>query len=278
MLLLALACVGTDPGDGTPHDSVDSESLGPQPPTPAAYAGTCPAFGDKTDFESAGYTRKVLVRLPADPVGAPVWFNWHWLGGSANQGLRYQELELATDAGFIVIAPDSRDDEPFEWPFVEGDDPTPDLQLFDDLLSCLHETYQVDLNRVHSTGMSAGGLWTTYLLMNRSTVLASAAPLSGGTQPFQPYTTPERDLPVLITWGGPSDLYNGLSFALASTDLSEALIEDGHSVAHCVHDDGHNLPPGGTEYTIRFFQDHPWGTETVSLNGDAYPDFCGMPQ
>ena len=123
--------------------------------------------------------------------------------------------------------------------------------------------------------MSAGGLWSAYLVMHRSEYLAGAAPLSGGTGQFMSYETPEHDTPVLLTWGGESDTYNGLSFEDASLQFQEDLEADGHYVATCVHDTGHNLPDGGTAYTMQFFDDHVYGEDPVGLGGnDVYPSWC----
>ena len=43
-----------------------------------------------------------------------------------------------------------------------------------------YHDFAVDADRVHSTGMSNGGLMTGKLLAQRADVLASATPFSGG--------------------------------------------------------------------------------------------------
>lgn len=279
MFLLLFACTSGDPTDTS--DTTDTGPTGPQPPTPAAYEGTCPDIsGERFSITSAEIERDVLLLLPEEPTGAPVWFAWHWLGGTAAQAIRFQGLQAVADAGYIVVAPNSREDELFEWAFA-GSDPTADLALFDDLVSCLHEQHQVDLSRLYTNGMSAGGLWSTYLLMNRSEVLAAAAPFSGGTGNFQQYTAPTRQLPVLLTWGGPEDLYGGLSFHDATLELSAELQGLDHWVAHCEHTGGHNLPPNGTEAALQFFGAHTWGEPSPWVDGlpaDFAMSFCALPE
>ena len=193
--------------------------------------------------------------------------------------IRYLELdELAADENVIVVAPRS-DDSAYEWHFAEGPEGNPDLLLFEDLLSCLWQQYDVDLDRIHATGMSAGGLWSSYLTLHEADWLASTAPLSGGSDSFT-YATPASPIPVLLTWGGPSDLYGSYSFEDASLYLSEALREDGHFVVECVHDDGHSLPPWGIEYAWEFFEAHPRGVDPLPwAEGlpSGYPSGCRIP-
>ena len=58
-----------------------------------------------------------------------------------------------------------------------------DLSMFDDLLSCISEQYDVQLGCVGSLGVSAGGLWTTYLGNMRGEYLATNQTISGGHPP-----------------------------------------------------------------------------------------------
>ncbi len=261
--LLLLACTADDPQteDSFLEDTGTVDAT--LPPMPPAFSGdACPTMaGDELTFESAGVERTVKMLWPADPNGAPLWFNWHWLGGSASQAIQYQDLQDIADLGYIVVVPESRDDELFEWGFPKGVDDSIDLTLFDDLLGCMIEQHNIDRKRVYSTGMSAGGLWTTNLAMNRSEYLAAAAPLSGGTEPFQAYDEPVRDIPVMLTWGGEDDLFQGLSFQDATFALQASLENDGHWVLMCEHDLGHTLPPVNLDHVIDFFAAHEYGEE-----------------
>lgn len=184
---------------------------------------------------------------------------------------------MATRENVIVIAPESHPEASFEWDFGSPDGANRDLRFFDDLLSCIWQQYDVDLDRIHATGMSAGGLWTSELLVNRSEWLASAAPLSGGANQPIPETTP---IPVLLTWGGPTDTYQGYSFDNASYRLSEYLRANGHFVVHCIHSLGHRVPPGSTEWVWSFLRDHPRGVDpepyAAGLPAD-FPDYCSIP-
>ena len=286
MLILAflLAACGPDDADdaddtGLQDGGSDPEDTGPW--APPYSQGKCPVLqeGDNDAFPTGDTDYDVQIRLPAAPEGAPVLFAWHWLGGSANQIINQMDLaELAADEGVVVVAPDS-DRSMYEWHFLDDPQGNPDLLLFEDLLACLSEQYEVDLERVHALGMSAGGLQTTYLTMYEAQWLASTAPFSGGVIEGL-YSSPARPLPVLLTWGGPTDTYSGLSFEEASTLFSQELQQDGSFVVECVHDGGHTIPSGATEYAWEFLRDHPMSLRSEPYAAglpEAFPDWCRLP-
>jgi poly(3-hydroxybutyrate) depolymerase len=245
------------------------------------YPGTCPTFvdGRNTGFVSAGLERTFVLELPENPEGAPLLFAWHWLGGSAaqlNNALGFGGLADRENA--IVVLPESEGAQ-FEWRFDRAETNNADLVLFDDLLGCLSEQFSVDLDRVHSTGHSAGGLWTSFLTIHRSEWLASTAVMSGGSDPIT-YRTPEVAIPVLLIWGGPNDTFrNAINFQETSLFFSEHLREDGHFVAHCVHSGGHTPPPDAANLVWRWLEAHPAGVDEPYVDGlpADYPNICSLP-
>ncbi|MCB9797062.1 MAG: hypothetical protein H6741_30625 [Alphaproteobacteria bacterium] len=283
LLTALLACATPEP-----VDSAAPKPETPTPPEPEAYSGgSCPTLeqGRNEGFLSADVEREFLLQLPENPEGAPVVFVWHWLGGSASQFFQYTDIEerLTEELGAIVVAPESCCS-PVEWLFVPGQDPTPDLTLFDDLLSCLDEQYSVDLDRVYTTGMSAGGLWSSFLAIHRAETLAAAAPLSGGTEGALEFETPARPLPVLLTWGGESDTIGGnginLDFHEANLAFSADLQASGSWVGHCVHSMGHTIHPDSLDILVPFFRDHRWSDTTPPWAlgmPEELPDWCGLP-
>lgn len=230
----------------------------PTNPYDDAEARVCPAFATgEVILAAGGLERSLQVQLPANPQGAPVVFAWHWLGGDASQVLDWMGLRALADAGYIVVAPESSG-LAFEWDFNDLSAANPDLALFDAALACLWDEHQIDAERVFATGMSAGGLMTTFLTLHRADRLAATAPFSGGAFD-RDYHTPVADLPVLLTWGGPSDTYGGFNFAQASEALRDNLEADGHLVVPCVHDLGHWPPAEAASMTARFFDAHRRG-------------------
>jgi poly(3-hydroxybutyrate) depolymerase len=231
------------------------------PPVPCEPDVDCIDEGTQS-FVSGGQRRKITVILPEDPVGAPVVFAWHYLGGSPDELIRWMQLErVADDAGAIVIAPTSRGIPGTEWDVLDPTSDNADLALFDDLLAAVLAQHQADADRVHTTGFSAGGMFTTWLTMHRGADLASSAPFSGGA-PAGWYTSPEGDFPAMVTWGGPSDAYAGFSFDDASRAFASALAADGHEVITCEHNTGHQLPPNAADALLTFWRgETPAGCE-----------------
>lgn len=237
-----------------------SDEAGPASPAECVDAATCLFEGGNSFGEEA---RFVEVNLPAEPVGAPVVFVWHHLGGTPDELLEWMGVSDLIDAGYVVIAPASRSVRYTEW-LVEGDpEANPDVALFDALLAQMTTQYATDPRRVYATGFSAGGLFTSYLTMHRGPALAGTAPFSGGV-PSYLYDPPASDLPVMLAWGGENDTYGGFDFAAATEDFADALVDDGHEVVTCPHTLGHWLPPEAQAHVLAFFDDHggegerPW--------------------
>lgn len=279
ILLLLLACGDIDEPAGAADTGAADTGAAPAV-APVYSLGACPEIETGSPWFATGDTEyRVKFVLPPDPQGAPVLFAWHWLGGSAGDLVRTMGLdELAEEEGVIVVAPSS-DGSTFEWHFLDAPEDNPDLLLFEDLLACLYDQFQVDLDRIHATGMSAGGLQTSYLTMHAAQWLASTAPLSGGVVEGL-YSEPAWPLPVLLTWGGPSDESNGLSFHDAALLLSEELRADGSFVVECEHQGGHTIPAGATETVWRFLSDHPRGLAAEPYAAglpDAFPSYCRIP-
>ncbi|MCP4869188.1 MAG: hypothetical protein GY898_10775 [Proteobacteria bacterium] len=85
----------------------------------------------------------------------------------------------------------------------------------------------------------------------------------------------------MLTWGGPTDLYNGFSFDDANLTFSELLREDGHFVAHCVHSGGHDVPTGAAAMVWEFLADHPMGVDPEPYRDgmpSSFPDWCEVPE
>ncbi len=286
LLLLTFACTdGTITGSG----SGDTGHLTYEEPPPefpeyseAAEGETCPTFeaGAVSGFASAGQSRNFRLYLPEEPQGAPLVFMWHPLGWTAGDWADFVDAEeFAEEHGAIVVVPSSCCSL-FEWMFLNPETENEDLIFFDDAIGCLWEQFEFDHKRIYSTGMSAGGLWTTYLTMYRSEWLAATAPFSGGTEGFINYVSPLDPIPVLITWGGPNDTWNGYDFSEAGQAFSDDLQADGHFVAECVHTQGHYQSPSWLDWAWTWMEAHPKGVSPSPLADgltDDFPTWCEIP-
>lgn len=284
-LALLLMIIGMSGLSGC--SSGGGDGLGPAP-VPRYSGGLCPTFsvGENT-LNSGGVNRSFILFINGEPQGAPVLFAWHWLNGGPLELLATTGLFNLSDV--IVVAPFASGDKTFTWDTTAPPEGNADLLLFDDIFACLDAQYGVDRDQIWTTGMSAGALWSAYLLQYRSEYLASAALLSGGEPDpsvAPPYRSPDTNLPVLIAWGGENDVFrvpganfvynNGdpevFSFARASEVLSADLRADGHFVVHCVGTQGHTIPPDAFDIVWPFLRDHPRAVTPEPWAGGPAPD------
>ncbi len=278
LLLPVLFACSPDGGDSGAATAAGSTTEQPKPNPYKAAKGSCPVFETGTvSTKAGGVTRQMEVELPADPNGAPVVLAWHWLGSDATELLNLMQIRGLADDGYIVVAPETSG-LPYEWDSYTTSDDNVDLELVDKILPCLYEQFAHDSDRVYATGMSAGGLFTTFLTMHRADVLAATAVFSGGTSAAT-YSEPDLPITSLVTWGGVSDTYSGFDFHQPSLDFVDLLNDDGAFAIPCQHSLGH-LPPFESPTMLRlFFGDHELGVPSPWEGGlpGGLPNFCSMP-
>jgi len=255
------------------------------PDAPTYSGGACPTFSNGSNtLQTGGRSRSIEVSLPSNPAGAPVLFIFHGAGDSPQNMMGFFNAAAASSAeGAIVIAPSSCCGF-VEWPFTSFENPEPDLALFDDVLACLEQQFDIDNRRVYATGFSAGALWTSFLLTRRGEYLAAAATLSGGVGMAVSYQTPGYDMPVLVAWGGASDVYGGggfsVSFQTESGKMIDNLTNDGHYVVECDHGGGHTVPWGGDAWVKTFLFDQVWNDGSTPYTDSVppgFPEYCIFP-
>jgi len=249
--------------------------------------------GVDDDGDQIEQVRQFRLIVPNNYDGSEPWplmISYHWINASGASFIREGEIETAAEEmEMLVLAIDSlqkpgtQDREYLlDWPFgwgVQQWQRDMELTAFDDLLTCISEQYNVDPCRVYGVGVSAGGLWISYLsTTDRAEYLASVASLSGGlgeVEVFgeivwnQEYAPQPNKFPTLVLWGGSLDMFI-INFEKASTRYATALLDDNHFVFTCVHSSGHGVPPiehpcpDPTQCTRfraiwTFFKDHHYG-------------------
>jgi len=245
----------------------------------------CPTMsaGRSSDFTSGGVDREYELHIPDDYDGSaatPLAFVLHGIGSSIDGILGSENLlEEANRTGHIVLAPQATErGGTAAWDPVGPPGFNLDVALFDDLLTCMSEQYNIDSTRVHVTGMSLGGLFTGTLISSRSEVIASAAPFSGGL--FRPKSEGWQPIPTLVSWGGPEDTYYGQDFDSLAYSMIDQLSGDGHFVVSCDHGGGHTVRAELWPYAFRFFQDHPQGVEPAPYLDTGlpseFPEYCSI--
>lgn len=129
---------------------------------------------------SGGLQRKFRLYVPnsysaANPV--PLILNLHGYTSNSLQQLQYSNfLPIADTAKFLVVHPDgTAPNGPQYWNAGFGGSVN-DVQFLSNLIDSIKASYNIDLNRVYSCGMSNGGIMSYYLalyLPNRITAIAS---------------------------------------------------------------------------------------------------------
>lgn len=269
---------GTDDTDTDAAAAGDTDGTAAQLPDPApvaAYSGlpgaSCPDMeGDVRQMSSHTFTNRALtVVLPDKTKNAGVLFAWHGNGDTGKNFASYLNASsLADDLGVIVVAPES-DAGGFglDWG-VPPNNTKGDSTFFDDILACLDAQYELDRSRVYSVGFSAGALWTSWLAMNRSDYLAATVMFSGGSDgdsgvpgvKVNPYSMPDKLIPVLMTEGGPQDEVV-VNFQDMTNNMSRKLRRDGHTAIVCSHSQGHTPPNGFQNWAWDFLDAHRYGMD-----------------
>ncbi len=238
-------------GGGVPLLSCKDEppANAPMPPALVDPAGCPMVMPGKNAIDA----RSILVAVPKDMKPGeklPVVFLWHWLGGSAQGFFDKADVQNAVNYyRFIAVAPESKGDLQFKWPFTAADAQSrvdEELKFFDRALTCVNQTYGVNRHCVASVGVSAGALWTQVLAGARGQFLSSFLSLSGGEGGFavRPWTGNAHKMPAMVLWGGSTDNCFGVfSFDQLSKNLEGKLTKDGHFVFECIHNCGHSVPP-----------------------------------
>lgn len=276
------------PGD-LPTKPPDQRLLPDAPPLPPNGPKTlpkatkpCPKFIDGDVFFLGVKVRIWVNAQAAASKHGPLIFYWHGTGSSPLElalGLPGPEIAAITAQGGIVAAPygptgrTGVDTGGIVWK-------SGDIDLADEIVACAYAQLQIDPRRIHSMGMSAGGLHTTQMTYVRAGYLASVVSYSGGLIPFlpaPPLQDPTNKIPAMIFHGGVNDNLFGYSFKDSSQRFLDDLKAKGHFAFMCDHGGGHWLPAGGGAGSWRFFQDHPFGTHPSPYAGglpSGIPSYC----
>lgn len=280
------ASSGTDGTDGSTDGGGDGDAPAPTDlPTPT---GTCPSFdaGDNTVTPSGVAARDVRVWIgpEAATLDGPLVFYWHGTGSSPDEaiyGMTNAVIDEITAIGGMVVAPHAElGPDVNNWHLVRSNDET-DLVVADEVVACAIQEVGIDASRIHSMGMSAGGLMTTQMSFRRSSYIASVAVYSGGVAAgAPPNQDPANKFSAMIFHGGPTDEVPGFGFVGPSEAYRDLLRNDGHFAFICDHSLGHMLPPqDGRAAAWEFLQTHRYGTDPspyeTGLPG-SFPSYCSL--
>lgn len=248
--------------------------------------GTCPEFLDGTlTFRPANMPARAVriwISDAAKTADGPLVFYWHGTGSQpaeAITGIGTPQIDAIKAQGGIVAAP-AHDPAAgtFPWFYVQSTSRDDDLRVADEVLACAIQKVGIDVRRIHSMGMSAGGLNTTQMSYRRSGYIASAVTYSGGRLSPVPTQDATNKFGAMIFHGGPTDVV-GISFQTASQNYSNDLKSKSQFAMICNHGGGHTIPLSARAAVRQFLQDHPFGTVPSPYAGGlplSMPSFCSL--
>lgn len=280
-----------DGEDDAPADEGEDDGGGWDPNAIPASTGPCPDLTDGWNtFCPAGIDvcREAYVRRSSAGTGGPLNFYWHGTFENAvdvqNYGAGGAILDMTLAEGGLAFYPEAdpdavnRPNNPYPWWIVGStmNGRKDDFFFLDEMIACAAEEGLVDLDRINTGGMSAGGIMTSNLVGRRG-FWASAVSWSGGrTTPF----TPPSLTPTMALHGGPSDCCsNYCGFMRASEYLAAQMDDAGAFAFLCDHSEGDTsanhhadgMGSEGAEFMALAVRDqpHPWEGYNFG-NGGVY--------
>ena len=248
----------------------------------------CPELvaGDNTGFVSGGIERNFRVFTPEgyDPAQAwPVIFAYHGKNGGAppwegiDQFIMESSVPAATQVGGAILVLPASQGIGSEWESGSFES-TRDLVFFDDMVTCVQAAFNVDPDRIHVAGHSAGAFHAALLSISRPDVIASTAIVSGGF--LTEYVAPSRTMPYLILWGGEEDISFNQNFDVLTHASVATLTDGGHHLIRCDHselplegdDSRHTWPDVASTWVTDFLLAHPMGVDPLPYADGVFPE------
>lgn len=194
---------------------------------------TANSFGQQTinaTLMHGGLQREYILYVPANYTGnqaVPLLFNFHGYTSNAGQQMVYGDFRsIADTAGFIIVHPEGTEDSNGNTHFNVGWG----LSTVDDvgftaaMLDTLSLAYNLDAERIYSTGMSNGGFISFKIACELSDRIAAVGSVTGSmTLGSLSNCTPTHQIPVIQIHGtgdGTVD-YNGTAFSEPVTSVHD---------------------------------------------------------
>ncbi|MCA9634192.1 MAG: hypothetical protein KC766_41390 [Myxococcales bacterium] len=260
-------------------------------------------------FMVGGEARRFHAALPKDPtVPVSIVFNWHGYGDTAENMQRFFAPDPDADPDFplIVITPDDIGLTPFaeprglDWDLFESAPGDANIEgaLFEEVVGCLDEDFDLNLGRIYQVGFSAGALTANMMHSRYPQHIPAVVAFSGAWFNDQDEVDGVNllGLPVNLQWnalnaadggavllshGGASDVFGTagtqiIDFEKSAGFAAPFLRGNGREVLDCVHSNGHQPHPQvNTALVLQFFKAHEVGQpSTLDLAG--WPDSCSL--
>ena len=169
---------------------------------------------------SGGLEREYRIYKPAIYDGntpVPLLLNFHGYSSNNLQQEIYGSFKnIADTANFLIVLPNGTLDAQGNafWNVFNGPYAVDDIAFVGDLLDTLQALYNIDVNRIYSTGMSNGGFMSHTLACKMNDRIAAIAAVAGTiTNTYMSTCNPNRPIPVMHIHGTADDVvpYSGLT-------------------------------------------------------------------
>ena len=209
-----------------------------------------------------GLQRDYILYVPASYSSAtavPLVFNFHGYTSNANDQMWYGDFRAISDtAGFIIVHPMGTIDNTgaTHWNVGWGGSTVDDIDFTEALMDDLIATYNIDNNRIYSTGMSNGGFMSYQLACELSDRIAAIASVTGSMSTnLINNCSPNHQMPVMEIHGTadavvpysalPSIMdfwanFNNCNSAPIVTNVPDINIMDGCTAEHHIWENGDN--------------------------------------
>ncbi len=178
-------------------------------------------------FTHENRLREYIIYFPANydsTISVPLVLNFHGYTSNANEQIYYGNFQpIADTAGFLIVAPQGTRDfsNITHWNVGWGGSTVDDVSFANALIDSMIAKYNVDPNRVYSTGMSNGGFMSHQLACELSDRIAAVASVTGSmTEAKLAACNPQHPTPVMQIHGTADFVvpYNGQSPWTAPVD------------------------------------------------------------
>jgi len=163
-----------------------------------------------------GTTREYIIHIPENytrKTPLPILLSFHGLSSNMEYNYNYTKFhELAESENFIVVHPNGISK---RWSTSNLNNA--DIDFIITLLNQLEGIYNIDPNRIYSTGMSMGGFFSFNLACKLSDRIAAIGSVTGSMyQRAINSCTPSRPMPILQIHGTEDDIvpYSGIADVL----------------------------------------------------------------
>ncbi|MEL7533830.1 MAG: PHB depolymerase family esterase [Bacteroidota bacterium] len=262
-----------------------------------SYTGLFAQVFVNESFSHDNRLREYIVYIPANfdsTSPMPLLLNFHGYTSNALEQIYYGDFQpIADTAGFLIVAPQGTRDfsSTTHWNVGWGGSAVDDVSFANALIDSMIAQYNVDPNRVYSTGMSNGGFMSHQLACELSDRIAAIASVTGSmTYAKLNACDPQHPTPVMqihgtadlvVPYGGQSPwtapvdsvvaywaAYNQCQLPPLETDLQDINTGDGSTVRHYQYLNGSNAAQ--VELYKIFNGGHTWPNNQFVSAGTNY--------